>query len=203
MGARPIMASRIATDVAAGYAPGPCGEREQHPVIRLPMLLTSRPVPDGAEWTLEVKWCRAQLRHWPMQSSTSTRVVFEALAPPVGSVDVTTPPGFCVATVATQSETEGHDTARALSPPEPTRALLQALGPPLGSLDVNIMGPSPTATHSVTDAHDTLSRTPLPAVLVLLRALSPPVGSLDTKILPAPSAATHIETDGHETPTIP
>jgi hypothetical protein len=72
--------------------------------------------------------------------------------------------------------------------PEPTRALLQAPAPSSGSLDVTILaplstpGPVPTATHSVTDAHETAWRSIVALSVVFLHALLLPVGSVDTKI---------------------
>ena len=58
---------------------------------------------------------------------------------------------------ATQTETDGQDTAHT-SPPEPTRALLQERAPPVGSVDVTTSPASVAATQSETDGHETPSK---------------------------------------------
>jgi bifunctional non-homologous end joining protein LigD len=51
------------------------GDREPQPTFVPPMLLTAGAVPDGEDWTLEVKWdgCRAQLRYDGRSVSIYTR----------------------------------------------------------------------------------------------------------------------------------
>jgi len=81
------------------------------------------------------------------QPGTSTDALVQALAPPVGSVAVTTSPRLVV---ATQSETEGHDTPSRVPRSNGIDALVQALAPPVGSVDVRMVsavGPPPPATH--------------------------------------------------------
>jgi hypothetical protein len=87
----------------------------------------------------------------PLRALVSTFVVVHALAPPVGSVDVTT---FPLLSTATHNAVEEHDTpVRALLPS--TSVVVQAPPPPPGSVEVTTFPLLSTATHSDADGHDT------------------------------------------------
>jgi hypothetical protein len=109
-----------------------------------------------------------------------------------------------LAFVATQSETEGHDTAVRVPPLEGTDVLVQELAPPVGSVDVRMVrtvGPPPPATQSDADGHEITPRLGYPPIVAVVQALAPPLGSVvvSTSLQPA---TTHSEIDGHETPPI-
>src|ERR1700691_737891 len=90
---------------------------------------------------------------------------------------------------------EGHDTP--LSSFSSTWTSLHTLAPPVGSVDVQTSPPLSTATHSLTDAHDTASSWPY--TFVVFHAPTPPAGSVEVTIL-LPPMATHSSVDGHDIP---
>ena len=126
--------------------------------------------------------------------------VFQALAPPVGSVAVTV---FSPKSNATHSDPAGsHDTpSRGLVPS--TFVGVQALAPPVGSVEVTTFPSLSTATHNDVDndvdEHDTPLRA-LVSTFVVVHALAPPVGSVDVTTFPLLSTATHNAVEEHDTP---
>ena len=131
---------------------------------------------------------------WVAQPGMSTTARVQALAPPVGSVELRMMPP----PPATHSETDGHDTTET---PGSTGVLVHALALPVGSVEVKMSPSESTATQSETDGQDKDPRRKPPAgsTLAFVHVLAPPVGSVELKMLPSESPATHSETDGHET----
>ena len=128
----------------------------------------------------------------------STVVFVQALAPPVGFVEVKT----SAPVAATHSETEGHDTHSSL-PPSGIDAVVQAPAPPVGSVDVRMVrmfGPPPPATHRETDGHEIAPSAGYPPIVAVVQALAPPLGSVAVSTLLQATAA-HSEIDGQETPS--
>lgn len=133
----------------------------------------------------------------------SPLVALQALAPPVGSVELSTSPS---PSTATHSVADGHDSAEiaAHAPPlwqDPDNAgsvywSVQALGPPAGFVEVRIWLPE-NATQSDTVGHDKPDK-PLAGPAANVHALAPPVGRFEVRTPPLPSA-TQNETDGQET----
>ena len=74
-----------------------------------------------------------------------------ALAPPVGSVEVTTSPEL---STATHSAADAQDTP-VKGPLRSTWLAVHTLAPPLGSVELSTLPTSSTATHSDGDGHDT------------------------------------------------
>src|SRR3984885_5144780 len=129
-------------------------------------------------------------------SEPSTLVLVQALAPPVGSVEVNTSPRL---SVTTHRSSDAHDTLLSSPPSESTFVVVQALAPPVGFVEVNT-APFRTATHRPVDGHDTAA-IPLPR-LAVDHASAPPVGSVELSTSPTPSTATHKPGDGHDAPVM-
>jgi hypothetical protein len=114
----------------------------------------------------------------------------------VGLVETTTP----VASTATQSEIEAHETPNSALEPSTFRSF-HAEAPPVGFVEV-ITSPAPsTAAQNAGDEHDTLAIPKNPGVGSTFRERhldAPPDGALEVRTLPWRSAATHNETDGHD-----
>jgi hypothetical protein len=85
--------------------------------------------------------------------------------------------------VATHSDTAGHETAVRTAEPS-TSAVDQAFGPPVGLVDATTFPSPPVATQRVSDGHDTAHNEFGPSTLATVQALVPPVGSEDATMSP-------------------
>lgn len=143
----------------------------------------------------------------PNGTMAPTGAAVHVLAPPVGSVEVTTPP----IPPPTHSDSVGHDTANGACVTPGVN--VQADAPPVGLLDVITADPrSSPATHNdgegqeMLDSHDWHGWLPLGSVHWAIavstwarpQAPEPPVGLVELTTLPAPSPATQSVADAHE-----
>ena len=115
----------------------------------------------------------------------------QALAPPVGSVEVITSP---LSSTARQASAAGQETPVICTEP-PAFASLQVAPPPARGFVVVRMLPVmlPTAQSTV-ETQEAPSRSPAPAgVATDLQAPAPPVGSVEAKSRPPRAAATQSE----------
>jgi hypothetical protein len=107
--------------------------------------------------------------------------------PPAGSVEVRT---FPSSSVATHSDTDGHDTprnsARPIGPPAlSTCTTRHALAPPVGSTELNPLPWKSTPTHNETDGHEIPHGSFAAPTGTTRHAPGPPAGFVDTPIRPA------------------
>jgi hypothetical protein len=106
----------------------------------------------------------------PRAEASKRWVTFQAAAPPVGLLEVTTPP---FVSTATQRPLLGHEmpfseqgaplVAVGAQPAGPyTCVTFQAAAPPVGFLEVTTLPPPSTATQKLLLGQDTLERPPDP-----------------------------------------
>ena len=122
-------------------------------------------------------------------------VTFQAAAPPVGLVEVTTLP---LPSTSTQKPVVGQDTPLGPKSAEVTCVTFQEGAPPVGLVEVTTLS-WPTATQRSLLGQDTLER-PLDGTLLTLQAVAPPVGLVDMTTSPRSFTTMQSPVLGQETP---